>query len=55
MQKIIARLKEPSTHAGIAAAAQAAAFFLPQYAGIFAGLTMIFGGAAVATPECGKK
>ena len=44
-------MQEPSTHAGLAAAAQALAFFFPQYAPVFNIITMLFGGAAIATPE----
>jgi hypothetical protein len=51
MSKIIDRLKEPSTHAGIALIAQAFAFFYPQYATILNCLTALFGGGAVALPE----
>lgn len=53
MQAIINRATEPSTHAGIAAAAQAAAFFFPQYANIFALITAITATSAVAIPEKG--
>lgn len=51
MNKVLARLQEPSTHAGIATALQAASYFAPQYAGIFAMLSVMFGGAAIAAPE----
>lgn len=53
MYKLIDRFKEPSSHAGIAALAQALAVIFPQYAYIFGAITVIFGGAAITTPERG--
>jgi len=51
MDYIIARLKEPSTHAGIAALIAAAAAFLPQYAQYIMGVAGVFGLTAVAMPD----
>jgi hypothetical protein len=49
--RIKARAKEPSTHAGIAAGLQAAAFFFPQYAAIFHAATVAFGTIATFLPD----
>ena len=52
MQSIIARLSEPSTHAGIAALAQVAKPFLPPPYNLLCDcLSTLFAGAAIATPE----
>ena len=51
MNYLLAKLLQPSTQAGLAAALQAAAFFFPQYSAIFAGLTLVFGGAAATMPH----
>lgn len=54
MDSIIKRLKEPSTHAGLAALCGLGATFLPQYSGLFnwvgAGLATL----ATVTPERGQ-
>lgn len=47
------RIKEPSTHAGIAAILAALAPALPQYAPILQGLIALFGGVAVVMRERG--
>lgn len=49
--KFLERFKEPSTHAGIAAAMQALSFFFPAYAGIFNVITGVFASSAVVLPE----
>lgn len=51
MNYLLAKLTQPSTHAGLATALQASAFFFPQYANIFTGIAMIFGGAAATMPH----
>lgn len=51
MQYILARLKEPSTHAGIAMLIATAAAFLPQYAHYILGVSAVFGFGAVVSPE----
>lgn len=51
MQYIIARLKEPSTHAGLAMVIAAVAAFLPQYSHYIMGIAAVFGFGAVAAPE----
>lgn len=51
MQAILARLKEPSTHAGIAALLQVGKTFFPTYAAFFDMATMAFGSLAVVSPE----
>lgn len=48
---VIARLKEPSTHAGIAMLLAAAAAFVPQYAQYIWTVAGLFGFGAIATPE----
>ena len=42
------RFFQGSTHAGFAAAMQAAKFFFPQYAGIFDAATGLFSAVAIA-------
>lgn len=51
MNKLFARLSEPSTHAGIALGLQVAAGVLPSYAGLFNWLSAGFASLAVAVPE----
>lgn len=48
---LLARMREPSTHAGIAAVLMAVAPFLPAYAGILQAIAVAFGGVAVAKPD----
>ena len=50
---IAARAAEPSTHAGIAAVAQAAGMIWPQYAAFANAAAVLFGALAVAMPERG--
>ena len=51
MNYILEKLKQPSTHAGIAALCGSLAIFLPQYAAIFAAIAAAFGGAAATMPH----
>lgn len=51
MDYIIARLKEPSTHAGIAMLIATIAAFVPQYSQYILGVAGVFGFAAVGLPE----
>jgi len=51
VNKLLARLKEPSSHAGIALGLQVAARVLPSYAGLFQWLSAGFASLAVAIPE----
>ena len=55
MNYFIARLKEPSTHAGIAALIACVAAFLPQYAQYILGVAGVFGFTAAALPEQSTK
>lgn len=48
---ILARMREPSTHAGIAAVLMALAPMFPAYAGILQAIAVAFGGVAVAKPD----
>lgn len=51
MNKIIERVYEPSTWAGVAAILQALGFFFPQYAVLVNAGTVLAGCAATAMPE----
>lgn len=51
MSWLVSRLREPSTHAGVAALLQVASTFVPQYKPVFDALTFLFGTIAVAAPE----
>lgn len=51
MQYILARLKEPSTHAGIGLLIMAIAAVMPQYAHYILGVAGVFGFGAAALPE----
>lgn len=51
MDKVIERVKEPSTWAGLAAILQAVGFFFPQYAVLVNAATVLAGCAAGAMPE----
>lgn len=51
MQYVLERLKEPSTHAGIAMLIAAVAAFVPQYSQYIMGIAAVFGFGAVAVPE----
>ena len=51
MSWILDRLKEPSTHAGLATLFLAASQFFPQYASLILGVAGLFGCGAVATTE----
>jgi hypothetical protein len=42
----VARLSEPSTHAGLAAIMQGAKILAPQYSAVFDCFTLLFGGIA---------
>ena len=52
---IFARFREGSTLAGLAAVAQAAKFFVPQYAPVLDMVTLALGGTACAIPDQPKK
>lgn len=54
MNKVINRVSEPSTWAGVAAILQALAFFFPQYAVLINSATVLAGCAAGAMPERGN-
>lgn len=51
MNYLIRRLREPSTHAGIAAVAIAAGTLFPQYSLILNTIAAMLGAGAAATPE----
>lgn len=51
MQWIFSRIKEPSTHAGIAALLLAGSSFFPQYAGIIQTVAALFGFGAIGSSE----
>ncbi len=51
MQYILARLKEPSTHAGIALLIMAITAVVPQYSQYITGIAAVFGFGAAALPE----
>lgn len=53
MQKIVGRLSEPSTWAGLAVALETAKLFFPQWAALIVGLQAVFGGVAVVVRESG--
>lgn len=53
MAAILARLAEPSTHAGFAALSQALKIFAPTWAAVFDAGTLFFGALAVALKEKG--
>jgi len=46
-------LREPSSWAGLAAILQGVAMLAPQYAAVINGVSMLFGGLAVAVREKG--
>lgn len=48
---LLARLREPSTHAGIAAVLMAIAPMFPAWAGVLQAIAVAFGGVAVAKPD----
>ena len=48
---LIERLKEPSTHAGVAALILVIAGFFPQYKDVIMTIAGLFGFVAVAVPE----
>ena len=48
---LLARMREPSTHAGIAAVLMALAPIVPAYAGILQAIAVAFGGVAIAKPD----
>lgn len=52
---LLARLREPSTHAGIATVLMAIAPMLPAYASILQAIAVAFGGVAVAKPDPMKR
>ncbi len=54
MNWVLARIHEPSTHAGIAGLLQALASFLPQYAIVFNTLTGLFATVAVIKSDSGS-
>lgn len=51
LTQIIARLNEPSTHAGLAALCLVAATFFPPYAVYLQAAAAVFGGAGVLKKE----
>lgn len=51
MNWLVARLSEPSSHAGIALLLQAAGSFLPAYKPVFDLLSGFFASVAVVAPE----
>jgi hypothetical protein len=51
MDYVIARLKEPSTHAGIAMLIACVAAFVPQYSQYIMGVAGVFGFTAAAMPD----
>lgn len=52
--KIIERAQEPSTHAGVAVAAQIVGAAFPQYAALAQAVSGLCAALAVALPERGK-
>lgn len=50
MKYILQRLKEPSTHAGIAGIAQGAALIVPSWKPALDAITLMFGLLATAVP-----
>lgn len=53
MNYLLARMSEPSSHAGLAAVLQAFSYFFPQYNAVLTALAVLFGGVAIATPAKG--
>jgi hypothetical protein len=51
MNYIFARLKEASTHAGLATLVQGLKFFAPQYGAIIDAASALFAAIAVAVPS----
>lgn len=51
---VISRLKEPSSHAALAALVQVLSFLMPQYATVFNTLTVVFGALGFGLPETAK-
>lgn len=51
MNAVIARIKEPSTSAGLAALAQVAKVFFPQWGAVLDAVAMLTASLAVALPE----
>jgi len=54
MNYILARLREGSTHGGLAMISQVLKVMAPQYAGIFDALTALFAAIAVTIPDPGR-
>jgi hypothetical protein len=52
---LVDRLKEPSSHAGLAALALALGQIYPQYAGIAQVVAAVLGGYAFVTPDGGSQ
>lgn len=52
---VISRLREPSTHAGIAALLLALSQMFPAYALILQTAAAVFGGGAIAAPDPSAK
>lgn len=52
---ILARFREGSTLAGLAALAQAAKYFAPQYAPALDMVTLVLGGSAAVVPDPASK
>ena len=51
MGYLFARLKEASTHAGLATLVQGLKFFVPQYAAVIDAFSALFAAIAVAVPS----
>jgi hypothetical protein len=51
---LFARLREPSTHAGLSALLLALAQLIPAYGVVFNAAAIVLGGGAMAIPERGS-